>query len=187
MWDWIEYHPNWLGSQFPDLMQQLMSQVDWQQPLVNVFNQWHKIPRQQAWYGDSGLRYVYSAVEHIAEGWPDVLNELRLRLHQQANQTFNSVLLNRYRNGNDKMGWHADNEVELGVNPCVAIVSLGANREMQFKHLKTKTTTQLNLTDGSLLIMKPGMQSRFHHQIPVRKRVESERISLTFRQILTNT
>lgn len=81
------------------------------------------------------------------------------------------------------MGWHADNEPELGLDPAVAIVSLGHSRDIQFKSLKTNETTNINLTSGSLLLMKPGMQSRFHHQIPVRRRVTGERISLTFRQV----
>ncbi|MDO6718260.1 alpha-ketoglutarate-dependent dioxygenase AlkB [Psychrosphaera sp. 1_MG-2023] len=181
---WVEYRPNWLSNQSADLFATLKAKVQWQQPKIHVYNKWHIIPRMQAWYGDEGLTYRYSGVDHQSVGWPQALNTLKNKLMEDTAFSFNSVLLNRYRNGEDKMGWHADNEAELGKDPVVAIISLGAAREIQFKQLKSKSVSSISLEDGSLLLMKAGMQSQFHHQIPVRKKVSSERISLTFRFIV---
>lgn len=180
---WIEYRPNWIANQSSELLATLLAKVQWQQPQIKVYNKWHTIPRMQAWYGDEGLTYHYSGVHHQAMGWPGALRSIKNRLIDDTEANFNSVLLNRYRNGDDKMGWHADNEAELGQDPVVAIVSLGAARDIQFKELKSKTISRLSLENGSLLLMKAGMQSKFHHQIPVRKKVSTERISLTFRNI----
>lgn len=108
---------------------------------------------------------------------------LKQKVEQTTGFAFNSCLLNRYRDGEDKMGWHADDEDELGDNPAVAIVSLGCERDIQFRVGKKGPSQSLTLTTGSCLLMKPGSQGVLQHQIPSRKRVESERISLTYRYI----
>lgn len=184
---WLTYVPEFLKRHNIDqnkLIEQLSSNVTWQQPQIKVYNKWHRIPRLQAWFGDIGVNYKYSGVVHQATGWPNFIVAIKDKINLQFGTDFNSTLINRYRNGDDKMGWHADNEAELGTHPTVAILSLGCDRDIQFKHLASNQTASMTLASGSLLLMKSGMQSIFHHQIPQRKRIDSERISLTFRHII---
>ena len=166
------------------LMERLIGELPWQQPEVIVFGQSHKIPRLQAWQSDPGVVYQYSGKVLEPEPWhPDVL-KIKQRVEQVSGKRFNSVLINYYRSGEDKMGWHADNEPELGANPTVAAVSLGARRDIQFKSKQYPKAVNVALGSGSLLIMKAGMQRHFQHQIPARLREAQARISLTFRHVL---
>ena len=165
------------------LLPYLQSSIDWQQPSLTVFGKTHKIPRQQCWIGDEGLRYEYSGKTFTAEGWSKPMFWLKQKVEQTSGFAFNSCLLNRYRNGDDKMGWHADDEPELGIEPAVAIVSVGSARDIQFRLGKQGKSYSLELPAGSCLLMKPGCQSSIQHQIPARKRLETERVSLTYRYI----
>ena len=167
-----------------DIYQFLASEINWQQPVVRVWGQDHKVPRMQYWMGEIGQEYQYSGKIFKAEPWVPIVEKLKLKVQQVCDQGYNSVLLNWYRNGEDKMGWHADNEEELGANPSIAMVSLGAERTFQFRHNDTQLTESVNLNSGSLLLMKPGMQATYQHQVPQRKKVSQGRISLTFRNIL---
>lgn len=181
---YVELIPNWLSSQQCDYLQQLFAQaVDWQQPEVKVFGRWHKIPRKQAWFGDEGLTYQYSGKAMHSVGWPEPLLRLKSLLEQSSGYRFNSTLLNWYRDGADKMGWHADDEPELGSDPVVAIVSVGSIRDIQFRFRGDKTSHTVSLTNGSLLLMKAGCQEILQHQIPQRLKVTESRFSLTFRFI----
>lgn len=118
-----------------------------------------------------------------SSSWTNTLIEIKKRIEKTIPINFNSVLLNRYRNGNDSVAWHADNEKELGINPVIASVSFGATRNFKLRHLQTKETIELLLSNGSLLIMQGALQHHWQHQIPKTKKIVGERINLTFRVI----
>ena len=181
---WLEYVPDFLSFiDATELYQQLEQQLDWQQPEIVVFSKRYPIPRLQCWQSDPGVQYQYSGKALNENAWHPLLERVRDHIHAQHGVYFNSVLVNFYRNGEDKMGWHSDDEPELGPNPIVASLSLGASRTMHFKDKKTNQTAAVELSNGALLMMKAGMQRAFKHQVPSRKKVREGRISLTFRYI----
>lgn len=163
----------------------LYETINWRQEEIKLFGKTHPVPRKTAWYGYEGFNYKYSGIFCNPEPWTKELLEIkRVIEHFLPKEDFNSVLLNLYRNGNDKVSWHADDEKGLGQNPTIASVSLGATRRFDLKH-KTESDQklQLELTPGSLVIMKGGLQHHWLHQIPVQKRVKDSRINLTYRNI----
>ncbi|REG84326.1 alkylated DNA repair dioxygenase AlkB [Marinomonas pollencensis] len=143
------------------------------------------VPRRVAFLGDAGLCYHYSGKDHYAHGWPDWLLSTKQEAESLSGQAFNCVLLNWYQDGSDYMGWHSDSEPVLGPAPVVAMLSLGAQREFLFR-LKGnhKIKWQLSLEDESWLVMAASTQALWQHSLPKRKKVQEERISLTFRLLL---
>ncbi|MFT5111299.1 MAG: alkylated DNA repair dioxygenase AlkB [Parasphingorhabdus sp.] len=169
-------------SIYDDWLTDLQSTINWQQPDVHVFGKLHKVPRVCALYGDS--RYRYSGQEQSALGWTETLSKIRNLVEKWSGCTFNSVLLNQYRNGEDRMGWHADDEPELGQRPMVVSLSLGASRIIRFRHKRLHSARfDLQLPHACLLMMHRGMQQCWQHAIPQQSRVSGARISLTFRDI----
>jgi alkylated DNA repair dioxygenase AlkB len=142
-------------------------------------------PRLTAWYADEGVNYRYSGVTHIGTGWTPTLLDIKHRIEVASQASFNSVLLNRYRDGRDSIGMHADDEPELGVNPVVASVSFGAVRTFSMKHRATRAKHVVELTQGSLLVMAGTCQHHWLHGVPKTERPVGERINLTFRRILS--
>lgn len=134
-------------------------------------------PRLVAWYGDAGLDYRYSRRSHPADGWPEPLARLRRRLREEAGGDFNFVLLNRYRNGDDSMGWHRDDEA--GIEKRIASISLGADRRFLLRGETDPRSTRIDLEDGSLLVFDGSIK----HCLPRSRRPLGERINLTFRQV----
>ena len=173
----------------PEKSEQLLEifsdELQWEQPKVKIFGKEYPTPRLVAWYGKKGIRYKYSGHTHEAIEWTKELKEIQVSLENLGeNIEFNSVLVNLYRNGNDKMGWHADNEKELGKHPIIASVNIGATRRMDFKHRKEKNEKHsIYLGDGDLLLMIGDTQENYLHQIPVEKKTMSSRINMTFRLI----
>lgn len=167
------------------LFQQLSEQIAWRQEKIRLYGREFRQPRLTAWYGDAGASYTYSNLTLQPLPWLPSLDEIRVRCNQAAGVVFNSVLLNLYRDGQDRMGWHQDNEPELGTNPVIASVSFGATRRFQFRHKKRRdlTTISLDLTDGSLLLMKGPTQHHWRHQVPKTSTETGARINLTFRVI----
>lgn len=167
--------------------QQLLQELDWQQDHLTLGKRVIPIPRLQAWYGDANTTYTYSGLTMNPKPWTDTLKILKNRCEELAGKTFNSVLANQYRDGNDSVSWHADDEPELGHNPVIASLSLGDSRTFQLKHQTKKhlPTQKLELTHGSLLIMKGETQHHWKHQIAKTKRVKQPRINLTFRYVAT--
>lgn len=165
-------------------MQALLEEVPWQVEHITMFGKTHEVPRRVAWFGDADATYRYAGVEHEPVPWTPLLADIRGRLDQWLpGEAFNSVLLNLYRNGRDRMGWHADNEPELGRNPTIASVSLGAARRFDLKHRATGEKVQCVLPAGSLLVMDGPLQHHWVHQMPATARVHTPRINLTFRQV----
>ncbi|RUO22059.1 alpha-ketoglutarate-dependent dioxygenase AlkB family protein [Aliidiomarina haloalkalitolerans] len=175
---WLEYEKAW------SIFAALQHEIDWEEGQVFIFGRWHSIPRLQAWYGEPGLAYTYSGKQLLAKPWTPALHSIKRKL-ETCGYDFNSVLLNLYRDGSDKMGWHRDNERELGHQPVIASISLGAEREFQLRHKGSDQRVSLHLTHGSLLIMAGETQANWYHQLPQRKRCKAPRINLTFRSIIT--
>lgn len=165
---------------------QLMQCLDWQQPQVQVYGRRHKTPRLVCFYGDENVTYRYSGVRHRALGWPPELESLRDRLHSDWGLRFNAVLCNAYRDGQDRMGWHSDNEAELGQDPSLASISLGADRRFYWRQIQASgfgPSRPMILPGGSLLWMGRGLQTKWQHGLPQQKACSQLRVNLTFRLI----
>jgi len=162
----------------------LREETDWQQDRIKVFGKEYDQPRLTALFANNKNPYTYSNITMHPTPFSPVLLEIKSKIEKTLNQTFTTCLLNLYRNGQDSNGWHADNEKELGKNPVIASVSLGAERLFHMKHRTDKTQKlRLNLAHGSLLVMSGSTQHNWLHQIPKTKKNVGERINLTFRII----
>lgn len=163
----------------------LLQTLHWQQKNIRLFGREVMQPRLVAWYGDAGADYVYSGVRNIPLPWPACLVEIRQRVQQLVQSEFNSVLCNLYRNGDDSVGWHSDDEAELGPEPMIASVSFGATRRFSLQHKRDKTVKgHLDLPDASLLLMKGATQQNYRHAVLKAKTESAPRINLTFRKII---
>ncbi len=167
------------------LFHELHNQTPWAQRQVKVYGQLHPEPRLTAWYGAAGKGYSYSSLTLDPLPWTPTLLQIKTRIDAAANVSFNSVLLNLYRDGRDSNGWHQDNEPELGHNPVIASLSLGALRRFQLRHKfkKELPKLELDLPHGSLLVMAGPTQHFWQHQIPKTAKPVAARINLTFRVI----
>jgi alkylated DNA repair dioxygenase AlkB len=149
-----------------------------------LFGKYHWIPRKEAWIAESGVRYTYSRQSYAGTGWHPALEQIAERLEQQFNWVSNGALLNYYRDGSDKMGWHSDNEPELGQYPNIAILSLGSTRQLQFRQTaEPSEKLKIDLPNGSLLWITGKTQSHWQHSLPKRAQREA-RISCTFRKVI---
>jgi alkylated DNA repair dioxygenase AlkB len=151
---------------------------------VTLFGKSHPIPRLQCFIAQQGVQYRYSNLTMEGYGFPRVLELIKQKIEETTNYPFNAVLCNLYRDGQDSMGWHSDNEAELGEDPVIASLSLGSQRTFRLRELKNrKETVDFELSHGSLLVMKEGVQNEWEHSVPKRLRVKQQRINLTFRLI----
>lgn len=182
----LQYHENIFNAQEQwALLESLKNDIGWKQEHIKLFGKIHPTPRLVAWHGDPHCTYTYSGVVNHPNAWTPTLLTIKTRVEQLIHpHKFNCVLLNYYRNGQDKMGWHSDDEKELGSNPVIASVSLGTTRRFDFKH-KTRRDEKfsLDLHAGSVLIMQGDLQHHWLHQLPAQKRILEPRINLTFRNI----
>jgi alkylated DNA repair dioxygenase AlkB len=182
----VRLDPKFIASdQAEALRAALQNALHWSQKPIRLFGREVMQPRLVTFYADSGVDYRYSGLTWHGEGWPDVLAEIKHQIEDHSGERFNSVLCNRYRDGADSMGWHADNEPELGRNPVIASLSLGGERRFMLKPRKPEHGAAVTyiLTSGSLLIMAGDLQHHWLHQVPKTKRAVDERINLTFRWI----
>jgi alkylated DNA repair dioxygenase AlkB len=161
------------------LFAELRSATPWKQEV----SRGRPFPRLTAWYADPGLTYSYSGVTHRALEWTPTLQEIRRRVEQASGTSLNSLLLNLYRDGRDSIGFHSDDEPELGINPVIASVSLGAVRQFVLNHKKSREKLSFRLAHGSLLVMGGTCQHHWIHGVPKTAEEVGERINLTFRQI----
>lgn len=182
-WD---YRPLFWGRAEADrILDGLRREIPWGLHQIRIFGRWVNEPRQTAWFGDPDAVYTYSGVTMKPVPWTPMLQAIRRRVEAACGTAFNSVLLNLYRDGKDSMGWHSDDEPELGENPVIASVSLGAERRFCVKHrTRPEERHALVLGHGSLLVMRGAMQHHWLHSVPKSLRVSEPRINLTFRQIL---
>lgn len=179
------YRYSFSSSSSDGLLLRLQGALLWQRESLILFGRSVLVPRQVAFVADKGLCYRYSGKDHHGHGWPIWLLPIKKEAESLAGQSFNAVLLNWYQNGNEYMGWHADDEKILGPAPVVAMLSLGVTRPFLFR-LKANHTIKhsIELENNSWLIMAADTQVFWQHTLPVRKRVKEERISLTFRLLL---
>jgi alkylated DNA repair dioxygenase AlkB len=167
------------------LFECLLQEIAWREEEVLIFGQRRRVPRLVSWYGDPGAAYTYSGTRHAPERWTPALTRIRAQVEALSGHHFNAVLLNRYRDGRDGMGWHADDEPELGRDPVIASLSLGAARRFRMRHRRRRELSlELELGDGSLLLMTGATQHHWLHAVPKTARPVGERINLTFRRIL---
>lgn len=170
------------------LRSELAAGADWRDEYLQMFGKRIRSPRRVCWYGDPGVGYVYSGEEHRAEGWLGSLETLKGELERCLGVSFNFVLLNYYRDHNDSMGWHADNEPELGREPVIASISLGAARDFRIRTARKvagqrRTSRVLELGHGSLLVMQGKSQALYQHALPKSSRPCGPRLNLTFRNV----
>jgi alkylated DNA repair dioxygenase AlkB len=180
----VTYEPGFLAAADADrAYAALADQAAWKQESIAMFGRRVPLPRLTAWHGDPEAVYRYSGLLNVPAPWTPQLAELRERLADRLGVRFNSVLLNWYRGGNDAMGWHADDEPELGREPAIASLSLGATRTFELEHRTDRERVAVPLEHGSLLVMTGQTQHRWRHRVPKQRRVEGGRINLTFRTV----
>jgi alkylated DNA repair dioxygenase AlkB len=167
------------------LLAQLTAEVAWEQRAIRLFGQEVPQPRLTAWYGDPAARYTYSGLAWEPTPWTPALLHLRQRLEAATGARYNSVLLNYYRNGRDSMGWHSDDEPELGPAPAIASLSLGATRRFRLRPRAgvVHAPFGLDLPSGSLLLMRGPTQQHWQHALPKTARPVAPRLNLTFRWV----
>ena len=183
----IYYYPDFYSPvESNTIFKELAEKIEWQQESIKIFGKKIPQPRLTAWYGDPGKTYTYSNLTWTPQSWIPELITIKKKVEKVARTRFNSVLLNYYRDGKDSMGWHSDDEPELGKNPVIASLSFGQKRAFHLKHRLDKTIpkVKLDLEHGSLLIMSGETQHFWQHQIPKTSRQVDGRINLTFRVIL---
>jgi alkylated DNA repair dioxygenase AlkB len=172
------------AQQTQQLFSTLLQDLAWQEEKIFIYGRWVKVPRLMCWYGDENAFYQYSGVNHQALPWTEILLAIRHKIESVYPCTFNSVMANLYRNGSDSMGCHADDEKELGINPVIASLSLGEERLLKFRHQQSKQRLDVILGHGDLLLMAGEIQHHWRHELPKTKKLKTERINLTFRNII---
>ncbi|WP_295936677.1 alpha-ketoglutarate-dependent dioxygenase AlkB [uncultured Xanthomonas sp.] len=181
----LRWYPEWLDPAVAAaLCTQLLHEVPWEVHRIRLFGKLVDSPRLSCWIGDADASYRYSGTRFAPDPWPEALLPLRARLAAETGVAFNSVLANRYRDGRDAMGWHSDDERELGPTPVIASLSLGATRRFVLRHRQQPALRQaLELTSGGLLLMAGDTQRLYRHALPRTAKPVGERINLTFRRI----
>lgn len=164
---------------------ELQDRIKWQQRTITLFGKTNPLPRLTAWYGDEGKSYTYSRIENSPEPWIPILNTIKSRIETIAEVRFNSVLINLYRTGKDYMGWHSDDEKQMGENSVIGSVSFGGTRRFSLRHKTSKSCQiHLELEKGSFLLMKGATQQYWQHQVAKTSKLVQPRINLTFRAII---
>lgn len=170
-----------LGLSNAEIMRQLADETEWTAETIFLFGREVPQPRLSAWYGEKS--YTYSGRTFHPLPFTPLQLEIKRVVEEVSGRKFNSVLLNYYRDGNDSMGFHSDDEPELGREPAIASVSFGETRTFILKHKKLPRTLKLDLTDGSLLLMSGKLQNCWRHGINKERTPRGPRINLTFRLI----
>ena len=183
----IRYFPTFFTPSKADfLLDQLLRTIEWKQNTIKMYGKENPVPRLEAWYGDKGKSYAYSGIKMEPRPWTDDLLFIKKSIEAKAGVIFNSVLINYYRNGQDRVAWHSDDEKELGQNPIIGSVSLGAERNFKLRHKHYKSNDQkeqIILNHGSFLLMEGTTQHNWMHEIPRTAKPIGPRINLTFRII----
>ncbi|MBK59827.1 MAG: alpha-ketoglutarate-dependent dioxygenase AlkB [Pseudomonas sp.] len=182
----LRYFPRWVDADLADgWLSEISAKTSWSQPQIKLYGRSIAVPRLVAWYGDADAHYRYSGFTHEPLAWTPLLADIRQRVQQQVGQRLNGVLLNYYRDGQDAMGWHSDDERELGQQPLVVSLNLGATRRFDFRRKgASRIEYSISLEHGSLLVMSGLTQHYWQHQIARTRKVRAPRLNLTFRQII---
>ncbi len=180
-----EYFPNFISLASSSFyFQKLESNINWQHDVVKLFGKEITTNRKTAWYGSKSFEYTYSNKTKIAIPWNKELIDLKTIIEKKCQEEFNSCLLNLYHNGNEGMALHSDDEKTILPNSTIASLSIGAERRFLFKHKHTQQKIELNLQNGSLLLMKENTQNYWWHSLPKSAKIKSPRINLTFRKMI---
>lgn len=180
----VRFDPDWLApNEQAALFTALRHGIPWENHPVRLFGRELPAPRLSCWIGDPDATYGYSGLVRAPRPWSRVLAGLRDRIATAAEAPFNSVLANLYRDGRDAMGWHADDERELGPTPVIASLSLGATRRFVLKHRAGAPRLAVELPPGSLLVMAGDTQASYRHALPRTAKPVGARINLTFRHV----
>ena len=166
------------------LFTRLQDEIPWEQRQIRMFGKLIDQPRLVAWFGDTSASYTYSGLTLNPHSWTPAVDACRRRCEALAGVSFNSGLANLYRDGQDTVGWHSDDEPELGDEPIIASVSFGVTRRFDLRHKSGEPTVKTELTSGSVVIMTGRCQSHWKHQVARTKRVDAPRINLTFRRLI---
>ncbi|HEY1136044.1 MAG TPA: alpha-ketoglutarate-dependent dioxygenase AlkB [Xanthomonadaceae bacterium] len=181
----LRFAPGWLPVDEADaLFARLRREIAWECHRIRIFGREVDSPRLSCWIGDPDAVYVYSRTRFVPHPWPASLLPLRERLADELGVAFNSVLANLYRDGRDRMGWHSDDEPELGPRPVIASLSLGAVRRFSLKPRAGGVSRALDLPHGSLLVMAGDTQVAWRHALAGTAKSVGPRINLTFRRII---
>ena len=198
----LRHWPAWLApTAAAQLLAALRAEVPWRQEAIRLYGRQHPLPRLTCWMADPGCGYCYSGLANAIEPWSPAAAALRNTLAQLTGWRFNSLLLNRYRDGRDAMGWHADDEPELDPAAPIASLSLGAARDLRLRPRPSPRASglppperfgpgcgtcvpfNLPLGTGDLLLMDPPTQLWWQHGLPRRLKLQQERLNLTFRLV----
>ncbi|WP_339079581.1 alpha-ketoglutarate-dependent dioxygenase AlkB [Pseudomonas sp. TMP9] len=181
----LRLHAQWLDAATADSwLSELLKQTPWQQPHVHLYGRKLPVPRLVAWYGDAEASYRYSGLTHQPLPWTPLLAHIRAQVAAAVGQSLNGALLNYYRDGQDSMGWHSDDEAELGANPLIASLNLGGTRRFDLRRKgQNRIEHSLPLQHGSLLVMRGPTQHHWQHQVAKTRRPCAPRLNLTFRLI----
>ena len=181
----LRYEPHFLDATAADrLFIHLLAQVNWKEDRIRIFGKTYPQPRLTAVFGEQGKSYTYSGIQMLPTAFTPSLLDLKKKIEDLSGEHFTTCLLNLYRDGQDSNGWHADNEKELGDQPFIASVSLGASRTFHLKHREDRSLRfRMQLEHGSLLLMGGAMQESWLHQIPKTRKSVGKRINLTFRKV----
>jgi alkylated DNA repair dioxygenase AlkB len=162
----VDFQPDFCTrTQADEIYPALLSEIPWEQHFVRMFGKQIAAPRRSSWHGDARANYRYSGVSYPPRPYTPALTQLLGQL-QNLGLRFNSVLCNHYRHGQDSMGWHSDDEPELGQNPIIASLSFGAARRFCFRHTRLGLKYEMQLTHGSLLLMQGATQHAWQHALP---------------------
>jgi alkylated DNA repair dioxygenase AlkB len=166
------------------LLLRFSAEIPWEQHRVKIYGREIDSPRLSCWIGDPEAHYAYSGTRYVPHPWPETLRTLKAEVESACDARFNSVLANLYRDGRDSMGWHADDETELGAEPVIASLSLGAERRFCLRdRAEKRQRLALNLAHGSLLLMAGATQRNYQHALPKTARPLGPRLNLTFRWV----
>jgi alkylated DNA repair dioxygenase AlkB len=180
-----QFYPNFFNTiESKKYFDELINNISWKQESMIMYGKKILFPRLTSWYGDTDKPYSFSGITLNPNNWTSTLLEIKEKISTYTEAKFNSVLLNRYRNGNDSISWHTDAEKELGNNPIIASVNFGATRKFQLRHIHSGEKIEIELQNGSLLIMQGSLQHYWQHQVPKTSKKINERINLTFRVII---
>ena len=181
----VRYFADAFAHDADALRDALVREIPWETHRIKLFGREVDSPRLSCWIGDDGTGYTYSRTRFEPRAWTPTLAAIRAELASRFELRFNSVLANLYRNGRDSMGWHSDDEPELGRAPVIASLSFGAPRKFRFRSRETREIAgAIELAHGSLLVMADATQQLYQHDLPRSARIDDARINLTFREIL---
>lgn len=182
----VRYYPQWIPTEQANLYKKALEHdLPWRQDNLRMFGKTIAIPRLQSWHGDPECLYRYSGLSLAPAPWTDVLSNIRDKCNAECGIVFNSVLANWYRDGQDSMSMHADDEPELGPDPVIASVTFGAARPFVLKHKETGQRYVQVLEHGSLLVMSGSTQSHYLHGIAKTAKPIGDRINLTYRKLIS--